>query len=1030
MVNLTSLGVSRPVLISVINLLIILAGIAAVMGIDVRELPNVDKPTVTVRTNLPGASPATMDAEVTSVLEGGVARVPGVKDIDAASEENNSRLRITFQSGVDLATAANDVREAVSRVQGDLPDALDPIRIVKADDDAVEIIQLAAYSNSLSKEELAKRIEKEVEPQILTIEGVADVDLEGYQTRELSVVIDPVRLAGNKVSMQQVITALRNAEYDVPAGSYKSEHQQLIVRAYATIIDPEQIERLHVRDNIRIGDLADVFYAPSEAQSYSVLNGRTVIGISIVRQSGSNTIAIANEVDKRIALINERSRDYHLVKTSDDSIYIKGALRDVVFTLVFAIFIVLLVIALFLGEWRAVLIPAVTMPVSLIGTLAAIWFFGFSINLLTLLALVLATGLIVDDAIVVLENIQRRKNEGLENMAAAVLGTRQVFFAVIATTVTLISVFFPIAFLPGDTGRLFREFGLVLSISVCISTFVALSLCPMMASRLPDKPSENIFVRSLNFIMRKIGHGLSAFYFVTLKATLSVSWLALLIAIAIAYAGYNVFTTLNQELLPEEDRGSLNILLTGPDGASIDYADKQSLEVERILKPYYEEGIITGVYTTVGRWDPHRSFTRATLLPWDQRTVTQHELAEELNKKLRGLPGAKVRIFSGNSLGVRGATGGLDIALLGSDYNEIFDAAKILSRELTERIETIEDVNIKYDTSQPELYFNIDRETANDLGVEMSSISETLRVLVDQMQVTEMNVNDQTVPIMLRTTKHKINDPEDVLSAFVVNNQNELVPLSSLITVKEIGVAAQLDRYAQSRSIELDIGITPGAPVGNIIKEMRSVANEVLPTNINMMFTGETANVNETSHQVTITFVLAILVVFLVLAAQFESVGSALIVIFTVPFGLAAAVFALYLSGQSINLYSQIGFVMLVGIITKNAILLVEFMNQLRDQGKSIQEAIIEGTKVRLRPVMMTVLSTVLGSIPLILSEGPGAEARNAIGWVVFGGVGLSALFTLYLAPLGYSLIAPFVKPRAHAQQQLNEQLHRAENKV
>lgn len=1027
MVNLTSLGVSRPVLITVVNLLIIIAGTAAIMGVDVRELPNVDRPVVSVRTNLPGASPETMDAEVTSIIEGAVARVPGVKHLDAASEENNSRVHVTFQSGIDLNNAANDVREAVSRIQGDLPDALDPIRIVKADDDAVPIVQLAVYSDTLSKEELAKRVEKDIEPEILTIEGVADVTLEGYQPRELRVIVDPARLASNKVSMQQVITTLRNAQFDVPAGSYKSDSQQLIVRAYATITNPERIEQLHVRENIRIEDIGEVFYAPREASSFSLLNGRMVIGVSVVRQAGSNTIAIANAVDERLKRINERARDYRVVKTSDDSIYIKGALKDVVFTLLFAIFIVLLVIALFLGQWRAVLIPAVTMPVSLIGTLAAIWLFGFSINLLTLLALVLATGLIVDDAIVVLENIQRRRSQGLEPMAAAVVGTRQVFFAVIATTVTLVSVFLPIAFLPGDTGRLFREFGLVLAIAVCISSFVALSLCPMMASRLPDHHSSNRVIQVLSRIMRNAGSTLSSFYFATLKIMLARPWLSLFMWLGVAAAGGLTFQQLDQELLPTEDRGALNILLTGPDGASINYADKQSQLVEKSLEPYLQSGIITDIYTTVGRWDPHRAFINATLKPWDERDVSQQELTTEINNKLKDLPGANVRIWSGNSLGVRGAGSGLDLALLGSDYGEILESAKLLAKELEARIDDINDINVKFDTSQPELYFDIDRERANDLGVAMSSISDTLKVLVDQMEVTTMNINDQSIPVMLRSSQAAINDPEDLLNVFVVNDAGTLVPLNSLINIREAGVAAQLDRHAQSRAIEMDIGVVPGAPLGNIIKQIRQVADEVLPAGSNILFTGEAATINETSHEVAITFVLAILVVFLVLAAQFESAGSALIVIFTVPFGLAAAVFALMLSGQSVNLYSQIGFVMLVGIITKNAILLIEFMDQLRDQGKQVYDAIIEGVQVRLRPVMMTVLSTVLGSLPLILSEGPGAEARNAIGWIVFGGVGLSALFTLYLAPLGYSLIAPHIKPRAHASEILQQQLDKVE---
>ncbi|MEC7577166.1 MAG: efflux RND transporter permease subunit, partial [Pseudomonadota bacterium] len=480
--GITALSVRRPVLISVANLLILLVGVASILGVDVRELPNVERPIVSVRAEYDGASPKTMDAEITSILEGAVARVAGVKNIESSSEENNMRMRVEFAPGTDIDIASSDVREAVNRVQRQLPDDIDQVLVVKADDDARSIIELSAYSDTLSKDVLAERIEKDVAPTFQSIPGVAEVRIEGDQPRVMRVLLNPAKMAGYKLSASDVIDVLRNVNFDVPAGSYESNDQELLVRVLGSIYEPDKVRRIHIRDDVRIEDVAEVFFAPEEAESYSMLNGRQVIGLGIVRQAGENTIAIAEEVQKRLDRINAKNKDYHLVKTSDDSIYITGALRDVVNTLIIAIVIVLIVIALFLGQARAVLIPAVTMPISLLGTLAAIWLFGFSINLLTLLALVLATGLIVDDAIVVLENIQRRRGEGLQKMAAAVLGTRQVFFAVIATTVTLVAVFAPIAFLPGESGGLFREFSLVLAVAVIISSFVAVTLCPMMAS--------------------------------------------------------------------------------------------------------------------------------------------------------------------------------------------------------------------------------------------------------------------------------------------------------------------------------------------------------------------------------------------------------------------------------------------------------------------------------------------------------------------------------------------------------------------
>lgn len=1027
--GITALGVRRPVLILVVNLLIILGGIASIMGVDVRELPNVDRPIVTVRAEYDGASPITMDTEVASIIEGAVALVPGVKSIETSSEENNSRFRVEFDPSVNLDTAASDVREAVSRVQRDLPDDIEQLVVVKADDDADSIVQLAVASRTLNKQELALKVEKDVSPELLSIAGVADVRLNGNQPRVLRVLLDPARMAHHKIATTEVISTLRNARLDVPAGSYESIDQELLVRAYASVVEPEKVEEIYIRDNVRLGDVGEAFYAPEEAASYSILNGRMVIGMGIIRQPGSNTIAISKEVDKRVAQINSRLDDVEIFKTSDDSLFIEGSLIEVLKTLVFAILIVLIVIAIFLGQWQTVLIPAVAIPISLVGSVTAIWLLGFSVNLLTLLALVLATGLIVDDAIVVLENIQRLRSRGIGRMASAVLGTKQVFFAVIATTITLISVLLPIAFLPGETGRLFREFGLVLAISVSISSFVALTLCPMLATRLPDISQENPYVVKIRDALTSVGVKVRDYYFRSLEIFISRPFFAIILALLVAGAGVLGFYQLNRELLPREDRGEFRVMLTGPDGASLAYSDRQARKLEAILQPYKERGVIEDIYTIVGQWDKNRTLVTATLKPWDEREMSQLELEKEIDSKIESIPGSQVRIFRDNSLNVRGASGGLELALTGNEYDEIYTAAVSLSNAIKEQVSYIDDITIQYDTSQPELSFNIDRSRAHDLNVPVEEISQTLRVMVDRYDVVDLNVEDEAVTLYLGSTRGTINDPGDLLNIFVLNTNDELIPLSSIVSLEEKGVAAELDRHAQRRAIEMDIGLPPGVSLGDALAQVRSVADSTLPPGINTLYLGEAATLEETSYDVAITFIIAFFVVFLVLAAQFESFGNALIVIFAVPFGLAAAVFALLFTGQTINLYSQIGFVMLIGLMAKNAILLMEFMNQLRDEGSSVYDAIMEGVNVRLRPVMMTVLSTVLGSLPLILSQGPGAEARTAIGWVIFGGLGLSTLFTLYLTPLGYSLFAPYIKTRSHSGEKLEEELESADKK-
>jgi hydrophobe/amphiphile efflux-1 (HAE1) family protein len=943
-------------------------------------------------------------------------------------------MRIEFQPSINLDVAANDVREAVNRVQRELPEDIENLFVVKADDDAQAIVEVAAFSNTLSKEELAKRIEKDVAPNLQTIPGVAEVRLNGNQQRVLRVLLDPARLAGLSVSVPEVIETLRGARLDVPAGSYESTDTELIIRAYASVLKPERIEQLYVRDRIRIADVGVAFYGPEDPESYSLLNGREVIGLEVVRQAGSNTIAIANAVNERISELNNRNKNFQLYVISDASIFIKGALSEVVYSLLIAVLIVLVVIAVFLGDLRATIIPAVTMPVSLIGTLAAIWLFGFSINLLTLLALVLATGLIVDDAIVVLENIQRHNAMGIKRMASAVLGTEQVYFAVIATTATLVSVFLPIAFLPSQTGRLFREFGMVLAVAVCISSVVALTLCPMLSSKLADRDHREGTgsLMRLRSYFEDIGLRLTTWYFNSLEiACFRRPFVSLSVACLFAASGVWMLFGVDQELLPREDRGVLRVMVTGPDGATLSYADRQSVRVEEVLHPYQELGLIKDLSTIVGSYDPNRAFTTATLIPWDKRDVTQMQLIAEINDDLQAISGGEVRIRSENSLNLRGGgSGGLEIALVGNNYSDILRTANQLASELSTRIPEVESAIVQFDTSQSQLSFDIDREKANDLRVPLTDISQTLQVMVDRLDVVDLSIDDEAVPIMLGSLKGSINDPGDLLNIFIPNSEGKLIPLSALVKVKESGVAAELDRHEQRRAIEIDVGIAPGSSLGEVVERIRNVADEILPNDVGVLLLGEAATLDETTYEVGITFLIALLVVFLVLAAQFENVGSAIIVIFTVPFGLAAAVFALMLSGQTLNLYSQIGLVMLVGLMTKNAILLVEFMDQLRDEGRSVHDAIIEGVEVRLRPLAMTVISTVVGSLPLIISSGPGSEARAAIGWVVFGGLGLSSLFTLYLTPLGYSLLAPFVAPRSRAGDKLSAELEEASHSL
>jgi HAE1 family hydrophobic/amphiphilic exporter-1 len=1024
--DLPALAIRRPTLIVVLNLLIVIAGLSALLGVEVRELPDVDRPVVMVRAFFDGASPETMDAEVTSIIEGAVARVAGVKSISAASEENNARIRAEFSPSVDLDVAANDIREAVSRISRRLPSGVEEVTVVKADTDASPVIRLALVSDKLPLEALTRLAEDDVTQELSALPGIATVLLFGDQEPVLRVVVEPMRLASYKLSIDDVAKALRSTNLDVPVGSFKSDNQLLLVRADASVWRPADIEALKLGPNIKLGDVARAFYGPAEAINHSLLNGRKVVGLSIIRRARSNTIAISDAVDKAIKRINRRLDDAEIVKISDDAEFIRGSVSEVVRSLAMAIAIVFIVIFVFMRGWRPTLIPAAAIPVALIGTIAAIWLLGFSINILTLLALVLATGMIVDDAIVVVENVQRHRAEGLQPLAAAVVGTRQVFFAVIATSATLISVFLPIAFLPSAAGRLFAEFGFVLAIAVAISSLVALTLCPMLASRMPAI-ADGAAAAKKSGIVDGVGRWATSLYRRLLDFTLGARFLVLAGMGMIALVALALFPTIDTELLPREDRGAIYISMQGPDGVGLDYMDRQSVQAEALLKPLQDAGEVGDVMSIVGRFDLNRVWIIAPLAPWGERTRSQDGIAAQLRGPLKAIPGANARIRQPNSLNLRRSGGRLEFALTGSNYKNLAAAADDFSAAMHTRLPQFEDPDIEYQQTQPQLSININRRRAEDLGVPVDGIASTLRAMVGGFKVAELNVDDRSIPVLLESAAGAIDDPSDLSNLFIKNTSGDLIPLSAFATIKEVGVAAELDRTAQKRAVEIDTPLPPGYPMLKAMEEVQAIADDILPPEIDLRFLREAASLAETSNEVAITFAIAVLVVLLVLAAQFESVLSALVIILTVPFGLAAAVFALKLTGSTLNIYSQIGLIMLVGLMAKNGILVVEFADQLRDRGASVMEAVHAAAMTRLRPVMMTMLSTVLGALPLILGSGPGVEARRAIGWVVFGGLGIATIFTLVLIPVIYSILANLASPRAHAGIRLDRELRDAE---
>lgn len=1019
--GLPALGVKRPWLVAVMNLLIAIAGLVAIFAIEVRELPDVDEPIVNVRANFPGASPETMDAEVTRILEGAVARVSGVKEVNSNSEEGNTRIRAVFNPSSDVDRAAADVREAISRVQRQLPDNVEQLAVFKADEDAEEIMRIAVLSDGVSEQDLATVVERDVVPAFISLPGVADVPTFGSRRQILRVELDPGRLSTFGLTVTDVRQVLAQAPLDVPAGSFKTNDQTLLVRADAAVDSEDDLGNLLLTDKVRLRDVAKVAYTPDDATSIVRLNGQRILGVGIVRQAGSNTIQISQGAHEAVARFNEQRDDVKLQVISDEAVFINGAVSEVLRTLGFSILIVILTIRLFSGSWRFTLVPAVAIPISLLGTLAASWMFGFSINILTLLALVLATGLIVDDAIVVLESIQRRQQRGEGTSASSVLGTQSVFFAVIATTMVLVAVFVPIAFLPGTSGRLFREFGLVLTVAVAISSFVALSLVPALMAKLgtSKKVPVTSYDRKPNILQRG--------YAYLLTIVLNYPWTAALMSVVIAGLAGSVFNQLESEVLPTEDRGKINMFARGPAGVGLPYTERQADHIEAIFQPYLDSGVIDRVYSVAGRWDANIIYLVGTLKPWEERDISQQDVAAEIQPQLDQLPGVTARVYGSNSLNMRGGwRGGIQFVLLGSDYEDIYAAARTYADAIRERLTSVSNPRIDYTPSQAQVAVRIDRERLADLNVSIDELAQTLRVMVDGVQVVDLNGRDQSIPVILKAGRNRIQGPNDLVNLLVRSRDGQLIPLASLVTVVEEGVPDELRRLYQRRSISIDMQTVEGVDLQTAVDDLTALAREIVPPHITVVPEGEAARLGESRRDSLYAYGLALLIVFLVLVAQFESLTSALVIMTIVPFGLAAAIFALFITGTSLNVYSQVGLVMLIGLIAKNGILLVEFADQQRDAGASVREAIENAANIRLRPIAMTLISTVLGALPLILSSGPGSEAREAVGWVVFGGLGLATFFTLFLTPVIYLGVARFSKPRADSQQKLEQELQAA----
>lgn len=1024
--TLSDIAVRRPVLAAVASLLILVFGLASVQGIPVRELPDVDNAVVTVTTDYRGAAPEVIDTDITETLEGAVAAITGLRSISSESRQGRSRITLEFEASRDLDNAANDVRNAIGRVTGQLPEEAEEPRVVKSDADADPVMRLAVTSDRMTTAEITDYIDRFIADRIATVDGVADLNIYGERPFAVRIWLDRRALAARKLTVADVETALRRNNLELPAGEVKSQDRQLTVRLNSRLSSIEDFRDV-VLDRVagfpvRLGDVARVEPGVADDSTIVRTDGTDAVGIAVLRQSKSNTLAISQAVRAEIAAITPTlPQGMTLIVGSDDALFVGASIREVLIALSISLGLVVLVILVFLRSPRATLIPFVAIPVSLVGCFILIAAWGFSLNTLTLLALLLAIGLVVDDAIVVLENIQRRIEMGETPLAASYRGARQVTFAVIATSLTLMAVFVPLSFMPGQVGRLFVEFGWVMAGTVAISTFVALTACPALASKVlrqRDGVSSDDNEK-LGWTQRV--------YQSLLRRAVGAPLVVLAVALAATGGAALFYGDLPRELAPREDRGVGFVPLTAPQGSTVEHSDIAARQVEDILEPLRQSGVIETVFTFTG-WGnrPWRSFVVFRLAPWEERDMTVAEVVGQIAPQMGDVTIARGFPVTPAGLGLRGNSTPVRVVVGGPDFESVKEWAELLQAE-AETIPGLVNPEIDFDQNLPQLDISIDRARADDLGISVETIANTLQTLLASREVTGFVSRGREYPVILQAEEADRNTPSDIDNIFVRAGDGEtLVPLGALVNLRENAAAPSLRRFDRLPSVQLSGALEPGAQLGTVLDTIETAARTILPVQAKLGYEGQSRTFKDTSAGVGFVLVLSLLIVFLVLAAQFESFVHPVTIMLTVPAGLAGAIYAMALGGLTLNVYSQIGIILLVGLVAKNGILIVEFANQLRGEGLDIREAVIRAAALRLRPIVMTVISTILGALPLVMATGAGAESRQAIGTVIVAGLSFSAVLMLVVTPVLYDLLARFTRPQGALEKRLDRDLSKA----
>jgi multidrug efflux pump len=1004
-VQLPAICIKRPVFATVLSLVILLMGLISYTRLSVREYPRIDEPVVSVSVTYRGASAEVVESQVTKPLEDSLAGIEGVEVMTSQSRSETARINVRFTLKRDPDSAAADVRDKVARARGKLPDTIDEPIIAKVEADSQPVIYISVRAGTLTPLEASDYVKRYVQPRLSVLPGAADVRIFGERQVSMRINLDRTRLAGYRLTVQDVEDAIRRQNAEIPAGRIESLSREFTVVAETDLRSPEQFANIIIANvggyPVRLRDIGAAAIGAVDERSISRFNGKPSLNIGVIKQAVANPLELSRAVRAEVDRINPGlPTGMELVVAYDTSVFIDRSITSVFHTIGEAILLVVLVIFFFLRSLRATIIPIVTIPVSLIGAFALMYFFGFTINTLTLLAMVLAIGLVVDDAIVVLENIFRHIEEGIPRRQAAIQGSKEIAFAVVAMTLTLASVFAPLAFATGRTGRLFIEFALTLAGAVLVSGFMALTLSPMMCSLLLRHEAKHSWIYM--FIERGL-QAMTSGYRRLLTAALHTRWLVGLLWLAVAALGVLLFTLLKSELAPTEDRGVVFGLVTAPQGSTPQYTADQLRPIEQ----FYAQIPEASAFTTISGFPTVVDGNAVLRLkPWEERTRKQQQIADELRPKFASIPGAIAFPINPPSLGQQFRSTPIEYVIMSQvPYPEL---QRIVDRFLDEvrKYPGVQNLQIDLRLNTPEVRVTINRDKLSDIGVPVDTVGRTLETMLGGRQVTRFKRDGEQYDVLVQIAPVDRSTPADISDTYVRGRDGSMVQLSNLVDVRE-GVAPQsLNHFNRLRAVKITGTLAPGYAIGEALAAMNDAARRALPTTAQTDLDGQSREFRSSGGEIYFTFVLALLFIYLVLAAQFESFVNPFVIMLSVPLSMTGALLTLWLTGGTLNIYSQVGLVTLVGLITKHGILIVEFSNQLRAKGEAMIPAVIDAATLRLRPILMTTGAMVLGALPLALASGAGAESRTQIGWVIVGGMAFGTFLTLFVVPTAYTLLA------------------------